>query len=115
MNLLVYQEKKGEITTVQLWTVAGLQEVGRRRLTAVIFLDLGRVCFRAERWGEEGGSFLLQPSPALTLVSSFLPHPVRKQLWNVFIKRVRGFWWTWVKQFVILIRAERVQNVSWKP
>lgn len=37
-------------------------EVGGGRLTAVIVLDLGRVCFRAERWGEKGGSFLLQHS-----------------------------------------------------
>lgn len=30
-------------------------EGGRGRQAPVIVLDLGRVCFRAERWGEKGG------------------------------------------------------------
>lgn len=37
-------------------------EVGGGRRAAVIVLDLGRVCFRTERWGEKGGSVLLQNS-----------------------------------------------------
>lgn len=70
--LLQEERREDHCTAVDCSRTA---EGGRGRQAPVIVLDLGRVCFRAERWGEKGGrlffSFTAQPL-TLGLFLSFL-------------------------------------------